>query len=65
MKSFLVYLLMCEGLEAVHGSHVLRYVVMKFPKELDPERLELKKLHHLRRRTYSSLEPNWACHINR
>ena len=56
---------MCQGLKAVHGSHVLRYVVMKFPKELDPERLELKKLHHLRRRTYSSLEPNWACHINR
>ena len=36
VKSLLVYLLMCKGLKAVHGSHVLLYVVMETRKELDP-----------------------------
>ena len=36
IKSLLVYLLICKGLKAVHGSHVLRYVVMKTRKKLDP-----------------------------
>ena len=48
----------------LHGFRINRRSVLAILRQLEPEGVELRKSHCLRRRKYYSLGPNWVWHVD-
>ena len=63
-NSLLGYRLMWNMLKERHGIYITRASVRKILKDIDPEGVEARLRHRLKRRKYRSARPNFCWHLD-
>jgi len=63
-NSLFGYRLMWDRLKTFHGLYVPRSLVMQCIRNMDPEGVEMRRSHRLKRRVYLSLGPNFCWHMD-